>query len=95
MQITDAMLHPQTPSALLHNVKVPWATFRKTFPLYMSISLVPYVVSDLALLSLACHILVPLLHMLKVLPLASKLPVKGLIFELPASPRTFSCLIQL
>ena len=45
VQITDAMLHPQTASALLHNLKVPWATFRKTFPLYMSISLVPYVVS--------------------------------------------------
>ena len=45
VQITDAMLHPQTASALLHNLKVPWATFRKTFPLYMSVSLVPYVVS--------------------------------------------------
>ncbi len=45
VQITDAMLHPQTASALVHSVKVPWATFRKTFPLYMSISLVPYVVS--------------------------------------------------
>ena len=43
-QITDAMLHPETASALVHNLKVPWATFRKTFPLYMSISLVPYVV---------------------------------------------------
>ena len=42
VQITDAMIHPQTASALLHNVKVPWNTFRKTFPLYMSISLVPY-----------------------------------------------------
>ena len=47
MQIRDAMLHPQTASALLHNVKVPWNTFRKTFPLYMSISLVPYVVSHM------------------------------------------------
>ncbi|DBA88737.1 hypothetical protein WJX77_009059 [Trebouxia sp. C0004] len=46
-QITDAMLHPQTASALVHSVKVPWATFRKTFPLYMSISLVPYVVLNL------------------------------------------------
>lgn len=45
VQITDAMLHPQTASGLQHNVKVPWTTFRKTFPLYMSISLVPYVVS--------------------------------------------------
>lgn len=46
-QITDAMIHPQTASALLHNVKVPCNTFRKTFPLYMSISLVPYVVLNL------------------------------------------------
>ena len=45
VQISDAMLHPQTASALHHNLKVPWTTFRKTFPLYMSISLVPYVVS--------------------------------------------------
>ncbi|KAA6418414.1 MAG: hypothetical protein FRX49_11574 [Trebouxia sp. A1-2] len=46
-QITDAMLHPQTASALVHSVKVPWDTFRKTFPLYISISLVPYVVLNL------------------------------------------------
>ena len=45
MQISDELLHPQTASALRHSLKVPWATFRKTFPLYMSISLVPYVVS--------------------------------------------------
>ncbi|KAL3149605.1 hypothetical protein ABBQ32_002374 [Trebouxia sp. C0010 RCD-2024] len=46
-QISDEMLHPQTASALRHSMKVPWATFRKTFPLYMSISLVPYVVLNL------------------------------------------------
>ena len=52
VQISDDMLHPQTASALLHNLKVPWATFRKTFPLYMSISLVPYVVSPACILLL-------------------------------------------
>lgn len=60
VQITDAMLHPQTPSALVHSVKVPWATFRKTFPLYMSISLVPYVVSEVFLLASASDVLIPL-----------------------------------
>lgn len=44
MQIPDVMLHPQTASAFKHSFKVPMATFRKTFPLYMSLSLVPYVV---------------------------------------------------
>lgn len=53
LQISDEMLHPQTASALRHSMKVPWATFRKTFPLYMSISLVPYVVSP-ALPHLLC-----------------------------------------
>lgn len=52
VQVPDVMLHPQTSSALKHSVKVPLATFRKTFPLYMSLSLVPYVVSELPMFTL-------------------------------------------
>ncbi len=45
MQIPAAIIHPWTTSALRNFGKVTFDTFRKTFPLYMSLSIVPYVVS--------------------------------------------------
>ncbi|KAK9805247.1 hypothetical protein WJX72_008453 [[Myrmecia] bisecta] len=46
-QIPAAILHPWTTSALRNFGKVTFDTFRKTFPLYMSLTLVPYVVLNL------------------------------------------------
>jgi hypothetical protein len=40
-------VHPQTVSCLAHNSKATRATFRKTFPLYLSLTFVPYVVLNI------------------------------------------------
>jgi hypothetical protein len=40
-------IHPQTASCLVHNSKAARATFRKTFPLYLSLTFVPFVVLNI------------------------------------------------
>lgn len=40
-------IHPQTTSCLAHNSKAARATFRKTFPLYLSLTFVPFVVLNI------------------------------------------------
>lgn len=40
-------IHPQTSSCLAHNSKATRATFRKTFPLYLSLTFVPFVVLNI------------------------------------------------
>ncbi|KAK4740667.1 hypothetical protein SAY87_024255 [Trapa incisa] len=42
-----SLVHPQTNSCLVHNAKATSATFRKTFPLYFSLTFVPFVVLHL------------------------------------------------
>lgn len=42
--IPCSMIHPGTNSCLLHNASAASATFRKTFPLYFSLTFVPFVV---------------------------------------------------
>nr|AIN39849.1 hypothetical protein [Zoysia matrella] len=42
--IPCSMIHPDRPSCLAHNVNVVSSTFKKTFPLYFSLSFVPFVV---------------------------------------------------
>ncbi|RZC74511.1 hypothetical protein C5167_049999 [Papaver somniferum] len=42
--IPCSMIHPDTNSCLQHNAKAASATFRKTFPLYFSLTFVPFVV---------------------------------------------------
>ncbi|CAI9762329.1 unnamed protein product [Fraxinus pennsylvanica] len=42
--IPCSMIHPGTNSCLLHNANAASATFRKTFPLYFSLTFVPFVV---------------------------------------------------
>ncbi|CAA2971440.1 Mitochondrial import inner membrane translocase subunit Tim17 Tim22 Tim23 family isoform 1 [Olea europaea subsp. europaea] len=42
--ISCSMIHPGTNSCLLHNASAASATFRKTFPLYFSLTFVPFVV---------------------------------------------------
>ncbi|KAJ9140047.1 hypothetical protein P3X46_030734 [Hevea brasiliensis] len=45
--IPCSVIHPDTNSCLNHNAKAASATFRKTFPLYFSLTFVPYVVLHL------------------------------------------------
>ncbi|KAI3940387.1 hypothetical protein MKW98_024794 [Papaver atlanticum] len=42
--IPCSMIHPDTSSCLQHNARAASATFRKTFPLYFSLTFVPFVV---------------------------------------------------
>ncbi|GFP87044.1 transmembrane protein 135 [Phtheirospermum japonicum] len=42
--IPCSMIHPDTNSCLVHNGNVATTTFRKTFPLYFSLTFVPFVV---------------------------------------------------
>lgn len=42
--IPCSIIHPDTNSCLAHNSKAASATFRKTFPLYFSLTFVPFVV---------------------------------------------------
>ncbi|XP_031393152.1 uncharacterized protein LOC116204921 [Punica granatum] len=42
-----SMIHPHTKSCLIHNANATSATFRKTFPLYFSLTFVPFVVLHL------------------------------------------------
>ncbi|KAL3647543.1 hypothetical protein CASFOL_008511 [Castilleja foliolosa] len=42
--IPCSMIHPDTKSCLVHNGNVATTTFRKTFPLYFSLTFVPFVV---------------------------------------------------
>ncbi|XP_039065250.1 uncharacterized protein LOC120210618 isoform X2 [Hibiscus syriacus] len=42
--IPCSIIHPDTNSCLTHNAKAASATFRKTFPLYFSLTFVPFVV---------------------------------------------------
>lgn len=42
--IPCSMIHPDTSSCVAHNVSATSATFRKTFPLYFSLTFVPFVV---------------------------------------------------
>ncbi|KAL4363743.1 hypothetical protein GQ457_04G014590 [Hibiscus cannabinus] len=45
--IPCSIIHPDTNSCLTHNAKAASATFRKTFPLYFSLTFVPFVVLHL------------------------------------------------
>lgn len=45
--IPCSIIHPNTQSCLAHNMNAASATFRKTFPLYFSLSFVPFVVLHL------------------------------------------------
>ncbi|XP_022776460.1 uncharacterized protein LOC111318077 isoform X2 [Durio zibethinus] len=45
--IPCSVFHPETNSCLAHNAKTASATFRKTFPLYFSLTFVPFVVLHL------------------------------------------------
>ncbi|KAJ6853483.1 uncharacterized protein M6B38_249685 [Iris pallida] len=45
--IPCSVIHPDTKSCLAHNVAAASATFRKTFPLYFSLTFVPFVVLHL------------------------------------------------
>ncbi|GMI75675.1 hypothetical protein like AT5G51150 [Hibiscus trionum] len=45
--IPCSIIHPDTNSCLTHNTKAASATFRKTFPLYFSLTFVPFVVLHL------------------------------------------------
>lgn len=45
--IPCSVIHPNTQSCLAHNVNAASATFRKTFPLYFSLTFVPFVVLHL------------------------------------------------
>ncbi|XP_065871941.1 uncharacterized protein [Euphorbia lathyris] len=45
--IPCSVIHPDTGSCLHHNANAASATFKKTFPLYFSLTLVPYVVLQL------------------------------------------------
>ncbi|KAJ7125848.1 hypothetical protein O6H91_Y560400 [Diphasiastrum complanatum] len=40
-------VHPDTPSCLKHNMKAMRRTFKKTFPLYLSLTFVPFVVLNI------------------------------------------------
>lgn len=42
--IPCTVIHPDTKSCLVHNANAAKATFRKTFPLYFSLTFVPFVV---------------------------------------------------
>lgn len=45
--IPCSIIHPDTKSCLAHNANAASATFRKTFPLYFSLTFVPFVVLHL------------------------------------------------
>ncbi|KAJ4956892.1 hypothetical protein NE237_013675 [Protea cynaroides] len=45
--ISCSIIHPNTSSCLAHNANAASATFRKTFPLYFSLTFVPFVVLHL------------------------------------------------
>lgn len=45
--IPCSVIHPDTNSCLAHNATATSATFRKTFPLYFSLTFVPFVVLHL------------------------------------------------
>jgi len=45
--IPCSVIHPNTQSCLAHNVNAASAAFRKTFPLYFSLTFVPFVVLHL------------------------------------------------
>ncbi|KAL2902072.1 hypothetical protein RDABS01_027154, partial [Bienertia sinuspersici] len=45
--IPCSIIHPNTQSCLAHDMNAAWSTFRKTFPLYFSLTFVPYVVLHL------------------------------------------------
>lgn len=45
--IPCSIIHPDTSSCLAHNANATSATFRKTFPLYFSLTFVPFVVLHL------------------------------------------------
>lgn len=45
--IPCSVIHPDTNSCLAHNAKASSTTFRKTFPLYFSLTFVPFVVLHL------------------------------------------------
>ncbi|KAL9672980.1 hypothetical protein QQ045_029233 [Rhodiola kirilowii] len=45
--IPCSIIHPDTSSCMAHNAKAASATFRKTFPLYFSLTFVPFVVLHL------------------------------------------------
>lgn len=42
--IPCSIIHPDTNSCLVHNANATKATFRKTFPLYFSLTFVPFVI---------------------------------------------------
>lgn len=52
--IPCSIIHPGTKSCLVHNATAASATFRKTFPLYFSLTFVPFVVLRL---QKVCHFL--------------------------------------
>lgn len=45
--IPCSVIHPDTDSCLTHNANAASSTFRKTFPLYFSLTFVPFVVLHL------------------------------------------------
>lgn len=45
--IPCSIIHPDTSSCVAHNAKAASATFRKTFPLYFSLTFVPFVMLHL------------------------------------------------
>nr|XP_029119996.1 uncharacterized protein LOC105043781 isoform X3 [Elaeis guineensis] len=52
--IPCSIIHPGTNSCLTHNATAASATFRKTFPLYFSLTFVPFVVLHLQKVALFC-----------------------------------------
>lgn len=56
--IPCSMIHPDTNSCLAHNVYATSATFRKTFPLYFSLTFVPFVVLRLQKVDISLKLVV-------------------------------------
>lgn len=67
--IPCSIIHPHTNSCLVHNANASSATFRKTFPLYFSLTFVPFVVLHLQKVQLPLQADLIITYLLRLLSL--------------------------
>ncbi|XP_022736826.1 uncharacterized protein LOC111289776 isoform X2 [Durio zibethinus] len=77
--IPCSVIHPDTSSCLGHNAKAASATFRKTFPLYFSLTFVPFVVLHLQKVALFCACMGGIMYYLEYEPDTMAPFLRGLI----------------
>ncbi|GJN13260.1 hypothetical protein PR202_ga31612 [Eleusine coracana subsp. coracana] len=83
--IPCSVIHPDRTSCMAHNINVISSTFKKTFPLYFSLSFVPFVVLRLQKVALFCMCMGGIMYFLEYEPDTMAPFLRGLIKRFLAS----------